>query len=59
MSAAVGVRPAPTWNAKTIMSTAPTTEPSAWLRRQWHWLVVEPQPGYALDLNRSRPCGPT
>ena len=23
----------------------------AWLRRQRHWLVVEPLPGYAPDLN--------
>jgi transposase len=24
---------------------------AAWLRRQRHWLVVEPLPGYAPDLN--------
>jgi transposase len=24
---------------------------AAWLRRQQHWLVVEPLPGYAPDLN--------
>ena len=23
----------------------------AWLGRQWSWLVVEPLPGYAPDLN--------
>jgi transposase len=23
----------------------------AWLRRQRHWLVVEPLPGYAPELN--------
>jgi DDE superfamily endonuclease len=30
-----------------------------WLRRQRSWLVVEPLPGYAPDLNRSRRCGQT
>jgi hypothetical protein len=31
----------------------------AWRRRQRHWLVVEPLPGYAPDLStRSRGCGP-
>jgi hypothetical protein len=31
----------------------------AWLGRQRHWLVVEPLPGYAPELNRWRRCGPT
>jgi hypothetical protein len=31
----------------------------AWLRRQRSWLVVEPLPAYAPELNRSSRCGPT
>jgi hypothetical protein len=30
---------------------ARTTAALIWLRRQRHWLVVEPLPGYAPDLN--------
>jgi hypothetical protein len=31
---------------------------AAWLRRQRHWLVIEPLPGYAPDLNPVEGCGP-
>ena len=31
---------------------------AAWLRRQRSWLVVEPLPGYAPDLNPVEACGP-
>jgi hypothetical protein len=31
----------------------------AWLGRQRHWLVVEPLPGYAPELNPVERCGPT
>jgi hypothetical protein len=30
----------------------------SWLRRQRSWLVVEPLPAYAPELNRWSRCGP-